>query len=133
MTETDMRRKLKKIGKAGDFSFWPVETHGSTLGMADLLFAGRGSGGVLELKIFHGMAVAMVPFRPGQRGFLKEHARGNPRTFVLGYWPTDGCFYLLGPESGFLQGYTREELCEVFAWCNEELTLDILDVLCGAP
>lgn len=100
-----MRQGFSKMAKNGGFSVYPVETHGATLGIADLLFAGRGEGGVIELKIAEGKGAAKIPYRSGQRMFLREHARKNPRTYVLCYWPSHDAYFLIDQRDGFPPSY----------------------------
>lgn len=130
MTETDMRRTLRKLGEANGFSFFSIETKGSTLGISDLLFSGKDLGGVIELKIFKGKRAISVPYRVGQRKFLIEHYRGNPRTFVLGYWPAFDRFYLLSGKSKFPEKYELvKAMCLDTVWSGERLDRSLLQAL----
>ena len=128
MTEKKMRVNLKKLAHFHGFSFYPLETRGSAPGIADLLFCGRGTGGVIELKILSGKRLIKVPYRPGQRVFLREHAKGNPKTYVLGFY--DDRYYLIGPGGGFPLEYNNSEaLVRGSLWTGNHLDETVLDAL----
>ncbi len=133
MTEKLIRNTLMKTGKYHDVEFFPIETRGTTLGMADLLYAGGGVGGVIELKILRGKYSFMVPFRAGQRMFLLKHSRGNPRTFVLAY--TAPLYFLIGPGPfGFPPQYSNmTDLLDGSVWSGTDLTEGFFKALMDGP
>lgn len=103
MTEKLMRKILVEKGRKTGFLFLPIETRGTSVGMADLIFAGCGNGGVIELKILKGKDRIFVPYRVGQRMFLTSHFKANPRTFVLGHY--EGGYYLINGAERFPTEY----------------------------
>jgi len=129
MIEREMRKTLSKLNPTGGFIFYPIETMGTVLGFADLVYAGNGNSGVIELKILKLMKGGIkVPYRPGQRVFLRKFYACNPRAFVLGY--LEGVYYLLDGRSGFPNSY--EDLDGMLGdcvWRGEKIDGSLVDVL----
>lgn len=132
MTEKDIRHAIIKLGVQGGFRFYPIETHGTVPGFADLVWAGGGFGGVIELKITTGVRKIRIPYRPGQRPFLKLHAMANPRTYVLAWH--DGTFFLICPAGGFPEQYDRVGALYLDSiWEGPQLTTELLRALVDGP
>ena len=127
-----MRNNLTSNRNYRGFSFFPIETHGTTLGMADLLFAGGGVGGVVELKNLSGKALIKVPYRQGQRSFLNRHYKGNPRTYVLAHYID--WYWLICGRSGFPAEYADlKTFLKDVIWDGEKLDKGALDAMVDYP
>lgn len=85
MTETDLRRWLIKKLKNEEVMLQPIESGAINIGILDIYFCTKKSGGWIELKIGHVTKRNELKLRwePGQLNWIKRHAELNGKTFLL--------------------------------------------------
>lgn len=105
MVEKIIRREILRFFRLNNFEGYAIETMGTALGMADILYAGRGNSGVIELKIAHKKGLKIkLDYRPGQRVFLREFHKLSGYAFVLTY--LENKMYLIDGRGGFPGEYS---------------------------
>lgn len=122
MTEKEIQRKLEKISPRLELS--TIETGSTCIGFPDTFYSYKDHCGVIELKESRKQrSKIIVPYRPGQRGWLRRNRKQNRYVFVL-FW-YDGIFYLIN--EGFDKEYsTRETLKKASLYYTGRLTKEIL-------
>lgn len=130
MTEKIMYRHL--VESFPGIVFKNIETSATEIGIPDVYYFTTTQvyavNGWLELKIgkqrMDGSIV--IPYRPGQRTFLIEHIKCNPKTFVL-IWYMDRYFLL---STFYLYFHTLNELIENSLYIGTSLkTENFLEIL----
>jgi len=84
MTETDLRRWLKRILKQYPIIVQPIESHAHS-GIPDIFYRTSMVSGWIESKIAEVTkdGTIYVPFRPGQINWLYSHKRLGGKTFLF--------------------------------------------------